>query len=101
MIEPQNCLLNLFLIGACAVAFNEMQKTLRGLCVCLLQKPAHHIRLDELDFALIRNAKRRVQSNLIKIIADDKQAEGVNRRDLRIVYQRGLLLQMLALGVLF
>ena len=36
------------------------------------------VRLDELDLALVRNAKRGVQPNLVKIIADYKQAEGVN-----------------------
>ena len=97
VIEPQNCLLYLLLIGACAVAFNEMQKARCRFCVRLLQKPAHHVRLDELDLALVRNAKRGIQPNLVKIIADYKQAEGVNGRNLGIVNQRCLLLQMLTL----
>ena len=87
MVQPENRLLNLFFRCPCTVALHEMQKALCRLCVGILQKLCHHIRLKHLHLALIRNAESRIKTNFIEVIADDKQAKGVNRRNLCIVYQ--------------
>jgi len=67
----------------------------------VLQKLFHHIRLEHLHLTLIRHAESRVKTNLVEIVTDDKQAERVNRRNLGIVYQRRLSLQMLVLRIFF
>ena len=78
-----------------------MEKPLGRFCMRVLQKPCHHVCLEHLHLALICHAESRVKTNLIEIVADDKQAKGVNRRNLGIVYQRCLSLQMLVLRIFF
>ena len=97
MVKTQNCFLNLFLTSTGTVALYKPKKPLCRLCMCFLQKLVHHICLKHLHFTLICHPKSGIKTDFIKIIFDDKEAEGIDCGDQGVVNQRGLLLQMLVL----
>ena len=66
----------------------------------LFQHFFHHVLGQQLHFPFIRNPEGRIQTDVLKIVAQHKQAEAVNRGNLGVVNNRRLPLQMLVSAVL-
>ena len=60
----------------------------------LLEKEREMLLGTALQLTLVRHPKARIQTDIIKIVADDEQAEAVNGCDLGVVKERCLSLQM-------
>ena len=99
VVEPAHDVLHRVIPAARAEVLHGKQKfrILRG--VLLLQHLREHIRLQQLHLSLVPDPEARIQSDRVKLVAQDRQTEAVDRRDLRVVEQRCLPLQMLVFGV--
>ena len=63
--------------------------------VFFLEHPVHHILAEQLQFSFFCDAVTGIQTDPLKIILNDVIAESVNRRDLRMMNQYALPLQVL------
>ena len=69
--------------------------------IARVQNLLQNIRRKELQLALLADPKSRLQIRPVAVISDKPAAEAVDRRDLRVVDQRALPLQMRVFGVFF
>ena len=75
-------------------------KRLPPLRKALLQKLCQYILPDQLQLSLIRHAECRIQSDVLKIVPQHKQTEAVDGRNLGVVHQCRLSLEMFVFPVL-
>ena len=66
----------------------------------LLQKLCQHILFQQLNLTVIRHTEGRIHTDLMKMIADDKQTKAVDGSNLGIMKKGCLLLNMLRLRML-
>ena len=76
-------------------------KTSRPFLIIALKHLFCHILFQQFDLALICRAESGIQIDGMKIVSDHIRAESVDRRDLRVVDQRLLSLQVFIFRILF
>ena len=78
-----------------AEIFHAIPEGLAALPVSVLHQLCQHLLLHQPDFSIVGDPKGRIQTNLIKMIPQQKKTKAVDGSDLRIVQQRSLSLNML------
>ncbi len=97
--QVQYMLLQHLLPAPGAEIFHAIPERLAPRLIALLHQLGKSLLLHQLNLPLVRDAEGRVKPDLIEMVAQKIQAEAVYGGDLGIVYQGGLLLDMLGLRI--
>ena len=100
-IHPKNQFRQHFIAFSGGKALHKTVKTFGSLLVIALKHLFCHILFQQFDLALIRCAKSGIQIDSVKVIPDHIRTESVDCRDLCVVDQRLLSLQMFIFRILF
>ena len=94
LIHPENQFRQHLIAFSGGKTLHKTVKTFGSLLVTALKHLFCHILFQQFDLALICRAESGIQIDGVKIVPDHIRAESVNRRDLCVVDQRLLSLQM-------
>ena len=93
-IQPQDQLLQHFIVLPGGVAVRKFQEILLPFLVSFLQHVSQHILLQEPQFSILSHTERRIQIHLLKIVAHHLAAETVDGHNGGTVNERQLPQQM-------
>ena len=101
LIHPENQFRQHLIAFSGGKTLHKTVKTFGSLLITALKHLFCHILFQQFDLARICRAESGIQIDSVKIVPDHIRAESVNRRDLCVVDQRLLSLQMFIFWILF
>ena len=99
IIEFQRLLFHRVIPAAHAEIFHTVQESRIFFRVSVLYHVRQHICPQKFKFPFLRNPKTGIQADGVKLVSQNEKAETVYGRDLGIIQQCGLPLQMLVAGI--
>ena len=102
MIQRQYSLHNRPVVLSRGKLLQKLMKFLifRPCLICFIKDFFQHVLAQQLHFRLIRHPEARIQTDQVKMAAQYLQTEAVDRRDLRVVDQYELALQVFIVRLL-